>query len=110
MWRRRHVMDDLDRGHLVRRRQQIIHQALCDALTLRVISELLIERRPDTVGDAAYGHAAYDFWIDHGAAIMADEVPLNLRLSEIRIDHHEQEVKLEGEARIHLHAAISGRQ
>src|SRR4029079_13033982 len=44
MRRRRHVMDDLDRRDLVRRRQQVIHQALRDELALLVVGKLLVQR------------------------------------------------------------------
>ena len=108
--RRRHVMDDLDLGHLVRRRQQIVHEGLRDELPLVVVGELLVQRRTDAVGNAAHGHAAHDLRIDHGAAIVADEVAPDLGLAEIGIDRNENEMKLEGEAGIHLHAAVGRRQ
>src|SRR6476646_9064132 len=79
--RRRHVMDDLDRRDLVRRRQELIHEALRDALALVVVGELLVERGADAVGDPAHGHAAYDLRIDHGAAVVTDEVALDLGLA-----------------------------
>jgi len=74
-------MDDLDFGHLVRRRQEIVHETLREKLAVLVIGELLVERGPDAMGDAAHGHAAHDLRIDHRAAVVADEVapdPLGL--------------------------------
>src|SRR5262249_25834392 len=103
MRRRRLVVHDLDLGHLVRRRQEIIHEGLGDELALVVIGELLVERGADAVGDAAHGHAAHDLRVDHGAAVVADDVAPDLGLAEIRIDGQQQQMKLEGEAGIHLH-------
>src|SRR6266540_4324838 len=42
--------------------------------------------------------------------VVADEVALDLWVAEIGIDRDQQEMELEGEARIHLHAAVGGRQ
>src|SRR4029079_7203977 len=108
--RRRHVMDDLDRRDLVRRRQEIIHEALRDELALVVVSELLVERSADAVGDPAHGHAAYNLRIDHRAAVVTDEVALDLGLAEIGVDRDQKEMELEREARVHLYAAVGGRQ
>src|SRR5579871_330027 len=58
------VMHDLDVGHLVRGGEQIIHEALRNHLAFVVIGEFFVERRADTVGDAAHGHAAHDLRID----------------------------------------------
>src|SRR5262249_24858582 len=110
MRRRRLVVHYLDLGHLVRRRQEIIHEGLGDELALVVIGELLVERGADAVGDAAHGHAAHDLRVDHGAAVVADDVAPDLGLAEIRIDGQQQQMKLEGEAGIHLHPAVRGRQ
>ena len=51
--RRRAVMHDLDFGHLVRRRQQIVHEALSNQLTLVIIDELLQQRRTKAMRDTA---------------------------------------------------------
>ena len=72
--------------HFVRRRQQIIHEALRDQLAFVVIGELLVQRRADAVGDAAHGHAAHDLRIDHGAAVVADDVAHDLGPAEIGVD------------------------
>src|SRR4029077_19429677 len=58
MWRRRRMMDDLDRRHLVRRGQEIIHETLGEKLAVGVIGKLLVERSTDAMRDAAHGHAA----------------------------------------------------
>ncbi len=96
------MVHDLDLGHLVRRRQQIIHEALRDELALRIVGELLEQRGADAVGDAAHGHAAHDLWVDDGAAIVPDDVAPDLGLAEVGIDGHQQQVKLEREAGIDL--------
>ena len=67
------MMDDVDWRHLVRGRQQIVHKALRQELALRVVGELLVKRRADTVRDTAHGHAPYNLRVDHGAAVVADE-------------------------------------
>ncbi len=108
--RRRDVLDDLDRRHLARGRQQIIHEALRHQLALAVIGEFLIQRRADAVRDAAHGHAAHDLRIDHGAAIVPDPVAQDFRRAEIGIDGEQDQMKLEREAGIHLHAPVRRRQ
>ena len=54
-WRRRLVMDDLDRRHLVRGRQEIIHEALGEELAVPVVGEFLVEGGPNAVRDAPHG-------------------------------------------------------
>ena len=92
------------------RGQQIIHEALRHELAFFVVGEFLIERGADAVGDAAHGHAAHDLRIDDGAAVMTDVVAFDVRFAEVGIDRHQQQMELEGEARIHLHAAVGARQ
>ena len=58
----------------------------------RCCREFLVERGTDAVGDAANGHAAHDLRIDHGAAVMADEIAPDLGLAEVGVDRHQQEM------------------
>ncbi len=99
-------MHDLDRRHLVGRWQQVIHESLGDQLALVIVDELLQQRGAKAVRDAAQRHALDDMRVDDRAAIMADHVTPDFRLSQRGIDRHQHHVKLEGVARIHLDAAI----
>ena len=108
--RRRYVIDDLDRWHLLRRGQQIIHETLRNELAVRIVGELLVECGANTMCDASHRHAAHDFRVDHGAAIVPHNVAADRGLAEIGIDRHQDKMKLEREARIHLDAAVRGRQ
>src|SRR5665213_4245755 len=103
MRRRRAMMHDLDVRYLVRGRQQVVHETLGDQMAFVVIDELLQQRRAETVRDAAERHALDDVRIDHRAAIMPDHIALDLGLAEHGIDRHQDHVKFEGMARIHLH-------
>ena len=99
-------MHDLHLRHLVRRGQQVVHEALRHQLAFAVEGEFLQQRRADAVGDAAERHAAHDVRIDDGAAVVADDVAADVRLADLRVDRHQHHVELEGEAGIHLHAAV----
>jgi hypothetical protein len=79
---------------------------LGDQVALLVIDELLQQRRTETVGDAAEGHAPDDMRIDHDTAVVADDITLDFRLAEIGINRQQHQVKLEGVTRIHLHATV----
>ena len=103
-------MHDLDLGHFERRRQQIIHEGLGDHLALIVIDEFLEQGGADAVRDAAERHAFDDVRIDHRAAVMADDIALDLRRAEIGIDREQHDVEFERVARIHLHPAVRRRQ
>ena len=104
------MIDDIDRRHFVRGGQQIIHEGLRDQLAVVVIGEFLVERRADAVRDAAHGHAAHDLRIDLRAAVVAKAIAHDLRLAEIGIDADQQQMELEREAGIHLHAPVLVRQ
>ena len=100
------MMHDLDFGHLVRRRQQVIHETLGDQMALVIIDELLQQRGAEAMRETAQRHALDDMRVDDGAAIMADNVTLDLRLAERGVDRHQHHMKFEGVARIHLDAAV----
>ena len=70
--RGRAMMHDLDARHLVRGRQQIVHEGLAHHLPVVAVDELLHQRGADAVRDAAERHALDDVRIDHRAAVMAD--------------------------------------
>src|SRR6185312_10495796 len=70
----------------------------------------LVERRADAVRDAAERHAAHDLRVDLRAAIVAEPVTHDLGHAEIGIDLDQHQMKLEGEAGIHLHAPVGARQ
>ena len=79
-------------------------------LALAVEGEFLQQRGADPMGDAAERHAAHDVGIDHRAAVVADDVAVDLRLADLGVDRQQHDVELEGEAGIHLHAAVGRRQ
>src|SRR5260370_37930644 len=71
-----------------------------------IIDKLLQQRGAEAVRDAAQRHALDDVRIDDRAAVMADDVALDFRLAERRVDRHQHHMKLEGVAWIHLDADV----
>ena len=84
--RRRLAMRRLDRRHVGRGRQQIVHERRVQQLALLVVDELLVERVADAVRDAAVNLSFDEQRIDDRAAIVDDEVALDLDRRRLGID------------------------
>jgi hypothetical protein len=100
-------MDGRYRWHLARGRDGIIGKAGRQELTGGVVDYLFVEGRPDTLGDRAVNLAVDDHRIDHVAAILGDNIAVEVHFVGLRINlqRHEAELK-----RHQLRSSHRGRQ
>ena len=54
------------------------------------------------MGKTANNHATHDVWVDHGAAIVADDVFENFHMSSAWVNFHVRNVRLERKTGINL--------
>jgi hypothetical protein len=73
-------MDGRYRWHLACGRDGIIREAGRQKLTSGIVDYLFVKGRPDALGDCAVNLAVDDYRIDHAAAILGDNVAIELHL------------------------------
>ena len=72
---------------------QIVEEALCHQLATLIIGKFLEQCGPDTMCNAAKGHAADNRRVDHRAAIMPNGVGSDFRFADNWIKCHKHQMK-----------------
>src|SRR6185436_2179216 len=86
---------ELEDGEPIGLRHDVVHHRARQQLPVLVVGGALPERLADALDDAAVDLALDDHGIDHAAAVVDGDVPLELDLAGLRVDAHDRDVGAE---------------
>ena len=96
-----------DLRHLVRCREQVIHEGAGQELSVFRKRKLLHEGRTQSVRHTAVGHAVHHIGGNHHPAVVSHHIAVDMHLASARVNACQNHVRLKGVTRVHLHPTVA---